>query len=43
MVDHLEKYLELLLMVGRSKRAMFQHFKDRFHRCVDGWNMCYLS
>ncbi|KAK8301885.1 hypothetical protein V6Z12_D04G051000 [Gossypium hirsutum] len=29
-------------MVGRLKKEAFQHFKDRFKRCIDSWNVRFL-
>ncbi|KAA3461612.1 reverse transcriptase [Gossypium australe] len=38
-----EKYLGLLMMVGRKKAWAFANFKDRFRKRVEGWNLRYLS
>ncbi|KAH1031445.1 hypothetical protein J1N35_043619 [Gossypium stocksii] len=42
-IYHMDKYLGLPPMVGKSKRKTFQHYKDHFRRCVDSWNLRYLS
>lgn len=36
-IDHMNRYLGPPPMVGRSKRATFQYFLDKF-----GWNLRYL-
>lgn len=38
-----ERYLGLPNMVGRNKRASFQHLKDKIKSRIDGWSIRVLS
>lgn len=42
-VPRMDKYFRRPPMIGQSKRETFQYYKDQFRRCVDNWNLCYLS
>ena len=42
-VEKHEKYLGLPIMVGRSKKIIFSHVKERVWKKLKGWKSCLLS
>lgn len=42
-IQHYEKYLGLLSLVGKGKKASFNHIKERVWRKLQGWKGKLLS